>query len=47
MEPPAQRSKMAEALMEALRTTQERVRATSQEIRAVQTRARGHVQAFR
>ena len=40
VEPPAQRSKMVDALTEALRTTQERARAIAQEIRAAQKRAR-------
>ena len=40
VEPPAQRSKMADALTEALRTTQERARAISQENPAAQKRAR-------
>ena len=43
MEPPAQRSKMADALTEALRTTQERVLAIAPEIRAVQKRAPLHL----
>ena len=40
VEPPAQRSEMADALTEALRTTKERVRAISQDIPAAQKRAR-------